>query len=127
MNKREGTTLKTKTAIVFLSGSAGELDWILPILDHLLKREFDLKIIFLTKHVLASVKTNSMLNDYIHQENSKIELIFLGSYLWEMLERISYLAYRFLIKYNLKNKNIIQPIYSIFEKILELFLCIAFL
>ena len=119
MNKREGTTLKTKTAIVFLSGSAGELDWILPILDHLLKREFDLKIIFLTKHVLASVKTNSMLNDYIHQENSKIELIFLGSYLWEMLERISYLAYRFLIKYNLKNKNIIQPIYSIFEKILE--------
>ena len=46
--KREGITLKTKTAIVFLSGSAGELDWILPILDHLLKREFDLKIIFLT-------------------------------------------------------------------------------
>ena len=60
-----------------------------------------------------------MLKDYIHHENSKIELIFLGSYLWEMLERISYLAYRFFIKYNLKNKNIIEPIYSIFEKILK--------
>ena len=31
-----------KTGIVFLSGSAGELDWILPIIDDLLKKDFNL-------------------------------------------------------------------------------------
>jgi len=111
--------LKTKTAIVFLSGSAGELDWILPILDYLLKKEFDLKILFLTKHVSDSVEANSMLNNYINQENSKIELIFLGSNLWEKLEQISYLLHRFFIKFNLKNKHIIGQICSLFEKVLE--------
>ena len=66
---------KSQTAIAFLSGSAGELDWVLPILDYLLKKDFNLKIIFLTKHALKSVETNSMLNDYIFQENHKIEEI----------------------------------------------------
>ena len=67
-----------KTAIAFLSGSAGELDWVLPILDYLLKKEFNLKIIFLSRHVLKSVETNSMLKDYIFQENNKIEVVLLG-------------------------------------------------
>ncbi len=121
MIETEHKNLKAKNAIVFLSGSAGELDWILPILDYLLKKDFDLKIIFLTKHVLKSVETNSMLNDYIHQDSSKIELVFLGSYLWEKLERISYLSHRFFIKYNLKGTPIIGPIYSLFDKFLETF------
>ena len=42
-----------KTAIVFLSGSSGELDWMLPILDKLLKKNFCLKIVFLRDGILA--------------------------------------------------------------------------
>ena len=119
MIKKEDKNLKTKTAIVFLTGSAGELDWILPILDYLLKNQFDLKILFLTKHVLDSVEANSMLKNYIYQENSKIELIFLGSNLWEKLERFSYLSHRLFIKFNLKNRLIIGQVCSLFEKVLE--------
>ena len=119
MIKKEDKNLKTKTAIVFLTGSAGELDWILPILDYLLKNQFDLKILFLTKHVLDSVEANSMLKNYIYQENSKIELIFLGSNLWEKLERFSYFSHRLFIKFNLKNRLIIGQVCSLFEKVLE--------
>ena len=63
---------KNRIAIVFISGSAGELDWILPILDFLQSKNFRIKIIFLTRHALRSVKQNSMCNDFIKQKNSKI-------------------------------------------------------
>ena len=43
--------MKNKQVVVFLSGSAGELDWILPILDYLSKLQFKIKIIFLSRHV----------------------------------------------------------------------------
>ena len=52
-----------KTAIVFLSGSSGELDWMLPILDKLLKKSFYLKIVFLSKHCKQSIDNNQMLFD----------------------------------------------------------------
>ena len=53
------------TAIMFMSGSAGELDWVLPILALLLKKNFNIKVIFLTNHALGSVKRNKMLNNFI--------------------------------------------------------------
>ena len=36
---------KEKVAVVFISGSVGELDCILPILDYLLHKKFKIKII----------------------------------------------------------------------------------
>ena len=55
--------MKNKKAVAFLSGSAGELDWILPILDHLSNLQFEIKIIYLTRHVKKSVDHNSLLRD----------------------------------------------------------------
>ena len=71
------------SAAVLLSGSAGELDWVLPILDSLLKKGFNLKIIFLTKHSRLSVQKNCMLNDFISQENSQLEIHICGGYFFE--------------------------------------------
>ena len=55
----------SKTAVAFLSGSSGELDWILPILDLLLKKHFKIKIVFLTRHARHSVENNKFLSDFI--------------------------------------------------------------
>ena len=49
MNKISTELSSQKTGIVFLSGSAGELDWMLPIIDDLLKKDFNFKIIFFNK------------------------------------------------------------------------------
>ena len=43
--------IKNKQAVTFLSGSAGELDWMLPMLDYLSKLKFKIKIIYLSRHV----------------------------------------------------------------------------
>ena len=97
MKKRLDKPAKGHTAITFISGSAGEVDWVLPILDFLLNKDFNLKIIFLTKHARKSVEKNRMLNDFICQENSKVEVILCGGYFFEKVERLGYLSYRFFI------------------------------
>ena len=65
MKKRIDKPVKAQTAITFISGSAGEIDWVLPILYFLLNKGFNLKIIFLTRHARKSVEKNRMLNDFI--------------------------------------------------------------
>ena len=110
---------RDKIAIIFISGSAGELDWILPILDFLLKKGFNLKIIFLTRHALKSVEENSMCNNFIKQENSKIELIFSGGYFSEKIERLGYLSYRLFLKLKLNKIPGIKDIYTIYDKCLK--------
>tara|TARA_B110000444_G_C18808152_1_gene581094 strand:+ start:220 stop:1515 length:1296 start_codon:yes stop_codon:yes gene_type:complete len=106
---------KNRIAIVFISGSAGELDWILPILDFLQSKNFRIKIIFLTRHALRSVKQNSMCNDFIKQKNSKIELISFGGYFFEKIERIGYLSYRIFLKLKLNKISPINTCYNIYE------------
>jgi hypothetical protein len=76
MKERLDKSGKGQTAITFLSGSAGELDWVLPILDFLLNKGFNIKIIFLTRGALKSVERNRMCNDFIRQKNHKIEVPF---------------------------------------------------
>ena len=124
-NLISGSSLK-KNGIVLLSGSAGELDWVLPILDNLLKRGFCIKIIFLTRHSHLSVKRNRMLNDYISQQNSNIEFFLCGGYFFEKLEHFSYLAHRTSIKLNFDKKPIVRSIYNFLSNILKNFflLCI---
>ena len=53
---------KKKVAVVFISGSAGELDWILPILDYLLQKKSKIKIIFRSRHALESVEKQTYQN-----------------------------------------------------------------
>jgi hypothetical protein len=98
-----------KTGIVFLSGSAGELDWILPIIDDLLKKDFNFKIIFLTRHARLSVKGNQLLNDYI-QSNHQVEIFLCGGYFIEKMEHFSYLIHRASIKFKLSQK----PLFKLF-------------
>ena len=80
--------MKNKKAVAFLSGSAGELDWILPILDHLSNLQFEIKIIYLTRHVKKSVNHNSLLRNYIIKPENKIEAFSTGGPVVEMIERI---------------------------------------
>ena len=110
---------KEKVAVVFISGSAGELDWILPILDYLLHKNFKIKIIFLTNHARISVKGNKMLDDFICQENRRVEIVLLGGYLFEKAERLGYLSYRIFLKLKLDNISVINKIYSFYDRLLE--------
>ena len=57
--------LDNKVAIVIVSGSVGELDWNLEILDLLLNEGFELKIVILKRKALKSIKQNKMVNDFI--------------------------------------------------------------
>ena len=89
MRQIPNSHIENKTVITFLSGSAGELDWVLPILDYLSKKNFNINIVFLTRHARASVEKNSMLNNYISQKNIQLEIHLCGGYLVEKIERLS--------------------------------------
>ena len=105
--------MKNKKAVAFLSGSAGELDWILPILDHLSNLQFEIKIIYLTRHVKKSVNHNSLLRNYIIKPENQIEAISTGDPFVEMIERIGYLAHRINIK--LKKPKLLSVFFYIIE------------
>ena len=64
--------IKNKQAITFLSGSAGELDWVLPILDYLSKLQFKIKIVYLSRRVQKSIDHNLLLTNYINQPGKEI-------------------------------------------------------
>ena len=121
MIKAFNNSLKNHTAIIFISGSAGELDWVLPILDFLLKNNFNLKIIFLTNHARKSVERNQMLNDFIDKDNKQIEIFLLGGYLFEKIEKFGYLSHRISVKLKISDIPIINKIYSLYDKMLESF------
>ena len=108
-----------KTAVALISGSAGELDWILPILALLKKNKFNIKIIFLTRHARKSSRENKMINDFIYQKSNKIEVILCGSYFFEKIERISYLSHRISIKLNFGKTPIIAVTYRLYDKMLK--------
>ena len=105
----------SKTAVTFLSGSSGELDWILPILDFLLKKHFNIKIIFLTRHARYSVENNKFLFDFIRKKNSFIEIIFCGGYFWERIEKVSYLLHRLALKFSISKKVPFSFAYKILD------------
>ena len=113
-------SINDRTAIVFISGSAGELDWILPILDLLLEKSFSIKIIFLSRHALNSVKQNSMCNDFIKQKNNNLEIITSGGHFNEKIEKFGYLSYRLFLKFKLDKIPIIKTFYNIYETFYKL-------
>lgn len=116
MKKRLDKSNNGQRAIVFISGSAGELDWVLPILDFLLIKDFNINIIFLSRHAQTSVEQNRMCNDFICQENSKIEVASCGGYFFEKIEHIGYLSYRIFLKLKIDKYPILDKIYNFYDK-----------
>ena len=112
-------SINDRTAIVFISGSAGELDWILPILDLLLEKSFSIKIIFLSRHAYISVQKNRMLNDYIFDKMSTIKVYLCGGFFSERIEHYCYLVYRISIKLRLSKKPIIKIAYNLISKFFD--------
>ena len=108
-----------KIAIVIVSGSAGELDWNLEILELLLNEGFNLKIIILTRKANESIKQNTMVNDFISQKNNKIEVIYRGGYLIEKIRQYIYLSYRILIKLKINKYPLMSNILNLFIKIFQ--------
>ena len=119
MREKSSVNKKEKVAVAFISGSAGELDWVLPILDYLLKKGIRIKIIFLTRHARKSVEENLMCSDFIHQENINLDVFFCGGFISEKIERLAYLTYRIFLKLRLNQIPIINATYNLFDKCLE--------
>ena len=64
--------MKNKKAVAFLSGSAGELDWILPILDHLSNLQFEIKEDFCfinSSYGEIKLKISSFINIFLSPYN----------------------------------------------------------
>ena len=110
---------KEKVAVVVISGSAGELDWILPILDYLLQKKFKIKILFLSRHALKSVEENNMCNEFINSKNNKIDTISLGGYFFEKIERIGYLTYRGFLKLEFSKIPLINSLFKFYFSFLK--------
>lgn len=106
-----------KIAIIFVSGSVGELDWNLEILEYLIKRKFFLKIIILKKKAYESIKKNKLIYDFINKKNENIELFYRFGYFVEKLRHYTYLAYRILLKLKIDQ-------FSLTSKFLDFFLWI---
>lgn len=94
-------TRKNNTAVVFIAGSAGELDWILPIVDFLVRKKFNIHVIFLSRHAERSVNENYLCREFILTNPRQIAVSCLGGSAFEALERLSYLSYRVFLKVKL--------------------------
>ena len=106
---------KQKTVIAFLSGSAGELDWILPIIERLSQKGLNIMIVFLTKHAQKSVDANQMLSDYIFYKNKNIKVLFAYGLLFEKIEHLGYLIYRFSLKLGFRKSKLGSIIFDIVD------------
>ena len=104
-----------RNAIVFISGSAGELDWVLPILDFLLIKDFNINIIFLSRHAQTSVEQNRMCNDFICQENSKFRLLPVEVIFLKKLNILGIFYIEFFLKLKLDKYPILDKIYNFYD------------
>ena len=111
--------MERKIAIVFVSGSVGELDWNLEILKLLINEGFNLKIIILSTKAYNSIKGNVLVNDFINQKNDQIEVIFRGGYFIEKIRKYIYLSYRILIKLKINKFPLLNNILNLFIKIFQ--------
>ena len=101
MNNISEKQFEDKTAIVFISASAGEVDWVLPIIDFLRHKQCSIVYIFLSNRALQSVESNQMIKDFIFNNDSKISTYFCGGFFYETIEKYAYLCYRFFLKFKL--------------------------
>lgn len=96
--KHIGRNTSEYDVVVFLYGSAGELDWILPILTNLSESGSKITIIFRTRHVLASVQNNQLLSQYLYSLKTNFILHETGGIYSELYDRSIYWIYRAFTK-----------------------------
>jgi len=105
-------TMNQKTSIIFVSGSAGEIDWNLPLLDYLLKKNFNLNIVILSDHAYQSLKKNNRIYSFIKKK--EINTFFKGGFINEKLNHCAYLLFRIFIKMKKKNFILIDRLINLF-------------
>jgi len=105
---------KNKKVIVFISASAGELDWIYPIVHYLNAKSLKTTVIYLSRRAESSVKENATLHAFINHRS--VDVISCGGYFFELIDKYGYLLNRIKIKLNLPNA--LNFIFSFFDKVM---------
>ena len=98
--------------VVFLYGSAGELDWILPILVYYSGIGFKVSIIYRTRHVVASVRNNQFLNQYLYSPEASFTLIETGGVFSEFFDKLSHKLYRAYVKLSIFNIPLLRYLFK---------------
>ena len=101
-----------KLSITFLSGSAGELDWVLPILDDLSLKGFTNHICCLTPAVHDSINKNKLLREYINTLPKKIFVHECFSSSFKIFDRLVYYFHRITVKLGLRKFFFIKQVIS---------------
>lgn len=104
-----------KSSITFLSGSAGELDWVLPILDDLSLKGFTNHICCLTPAVHDSINKNKLLREYINTSPKKIFVHECFSSSSKIFDRLVYYFHRITVKLGLRKLFFIKQVISIID------------
>ena len=106
--------MNKKSATVFLSSSAGELEWVLPIVEYLLDNNFDIKIVYRTNTVKKSIESNAFLKKYIYK-HSGIECYKLN---W-LGQKVNILGvYLYIFKSNLSGVKLLDYCFDMLDKAL---------
>lgn len=108
-----------KYIFVFISASAGEVDWVIPILDFLAKNKFKIMVVILSRGALESINENKLVSEYIFKKNKNIEVFHSGGYFLEKLEHAWYLSYRILKKFKLTEIFILRAVFNSYMRIFE--------
>ena len=103
--------------IIFVSASAGELDWICPIAKYLIRKNFRATVIFLSKRAEQSVKENRFLLQFLASRH--VDTVYCGGPVFEFIDKYSYLLFRISLKLNLPGP--FKIILSFLDTILKFF------
>jgi len=93
-------TIHNRKAIVLIETSAGDLDWIIPVIKYLIDKNLYIEIVYLTKAAKDSVKNNFFLSDYLDRY-PQIKCFEIGRVMRKIMA-INFILYR--IKLKAKNK-----------------------
>lgn len=105
---------KEKKVLILISSSAGELDWILPIVQNLYNKCYKITVIYLSRRAKNSVKENTLLQEFVNQPS--VDEIYCGGKYFEFIDKYGYLLNRLKLKLNLP--NILNSIYSLSDKLM---------
>lgn len=117
MKKKIKKDKNEKVVIALISGSVGELDWNLPILDFLIKENFILKIIFLKCAAYESLKKNILVSQFINKNKNNVKIFRNGGYFIEKIDHFIYIIYRILVKLKLDKLSLINYFFDLLNNI----------
>jgi len=92
--------IHNRKALVLIESSAGDLDWIIPVIKYLIDKNLHIEIVYLTKMAKDSVKDNFFLSDYLGRY-PQIKCFEVG-WIMRKIRAINFILYRIRLK--TKNK-----------------------